>query len=160
MKGHLTLLAFTLDQVLYAIDIHEVQEVVLLPELTPFVDGPSFVSGIFNLRGHLVTAIDLRRRLGLRCPQWDVKNAVLIIRTGEKAYGLIVDEALSLVTVPDSDVESAPELSTTGQSLEGKFVLAIGKLNGQLIPILNLNRIITSGDALQISDWPVKARHD
>ncbi len=160
MKDNLTLLTFSLDQVLYAIDIHEVQEVVLLPELTPFADGPSFVSGIFNLRDHIVTAIDLRQRLGLKGRPWDIRNAVLIIASKEKLYGLIVDEALSLIALSNLEIEAAPDLSPFTGSAQGKFVLAVGKLNGRLIPILNLSRILTVVEPTGFSDWQTKEQHD
>ena len=160
MKDDVTLLTFTLDQVSYAIDIHEIQEVVPLPELTPFADGPSFVGGIFNLRGHMVTAIDLRRCLGLGHRPWDAKNGVLIIPSGEKLYGLIVDEALSLITLSSSDIESAPNLSPLTGPAQEKFILAVGKLNGLLIPILNLNRILTPVEPQKSSDEQVGGPHD
>jgi len=54
MKDNLLLLTFALEPVSYAISIHEVREVVPLPELTPLADAPPFVAGIFNLRGKLL----------------------------------------------------------------------------------------------------------
>jgi purine-binding chemotaxis protein CheW len=159
MKDDFSLLTFALDQIWYAIHVHEVQEVVSLPELTPLADFSPFVSGIFNLRGKIVRAIDLRQRLGLRRRPWDLKTAVLIIRFQEKAYGLIVDEALSLISLPSQAVEFLSDFAPGLGSLQSKFVLAIGKHDGHLIPVLNLNRIFTTVEPQEPSDWQVKEGH-
>ncbi|MFQ5903376.1 MAG: chemotaxis protein CheW [Candidatus Binatia bacterium] len=160
MKDDFTLLTFTLDQVWYAINVQEVQEVVPLPELTPLTDAPPFVSGIFNLRGHIVTTIDLRQRMGLRRRPWDIKNAVLIVPFQQRLYGLIVDEALSLIKLSAQDMEPAPDLSSFMGNLQSQFVIGVGKLEGRLIPILNLNRIFTIVEPQELGDWQVKEDHE
>lgn len=159
MRDDVALLTFSLDQVWYGINVHEVFEVVPLPKLTPLADAPSFVSGLFNLRGHIVTTIDLRERLGLKRRPWNVKNAVLVIRYQEKLYGLIVDEALSLVTLPAQDMEASPDLSSLTGSLQSKFVVGVGKLEKRLIPILSLSRIFTIVEPHELGDWQVKEPH-
>lgn len=156
MKDDITLLTFLLDQFWYAINVHEVFEVVPLPKLTPLADAPSFVSGLFNLRGHIVTTIDLRERLGLKRRAWNAKNAVLVIRYQDKLYGLIVDEALSLVTLPAQDMEPSPDLSSLLGSLQSKFVIGVGKLEKRLIPILSLSRIFTVIEPHELGDWQTK----
>ncbi len=155
MKDDITLLTFVLEEVWYAVNVHEVQEVVPLPELTPLTDAPPFVSGIFNLRGHIVTTLDLRRRMGLERHTWDVKNAVLVILLEQKLYGLIVDEALSLIKLSAEDMEPAPDLSSL-MGVESQFIFRVGKLEGRLIPILNLNRIFTTIEPQKLSNWQVK----
>jgi purine-binding chemotaxis protein CheW len=130
--------------------------VVPLPELIPLADAPPFVSGIFNLRGHVVTAVDLRQRLGLRPRPWDLKNAVLVIRVQEKLYGLIVDQALSLITLSPQDREPIQGPSSSTPSLQSPFVLEVGKLEGRLIPILNVNRIFTVAEPQELSAGQAK----
>jgi purine-binding chemotaxis protein CheW len=152
MQDELTLVTFVLDQVWYAINVHEVREVVPLPELTPLSDVPPFVCGIFNLRGRLVTAIDLRRRIGLGHRPWDLKNAVLVVCFREGLYGLIVDELLSLVTLRSHDVEPPRDLASFTESAPGTLVVAVGKLEGRLIPILDLNRILTKIESKEAGD--------
>ena len=148
-----TLVTFALEPVWHAIPVQDVQEVVLLPELTPLSDAPPFVSGIFNLRGRVVTAIDLRQRLGLRRRPWDRKTAVLVIPFPEKLFGLIVDEALSLIQLSSQDIESAPDFSPFMGSRQSQFILCVGKWEGRLIPILNPTRIFTVMEAQELGDW-------
>lgn len=159
MKNDLTLLVFVLDQVWYAVPVQEVQEVVPLPELTPLVDAPPFVSGIFNLRGRIVTAMDLRQRMGLRRRPWDLKTAVLVVPFQKKLFGLIVDEALSLIQLSSEQMEPAPDLSSFMGGLQSQFILGVAKWEGHLIPILNARRIFTVVEAQELGDWQEKDSH-
>lgn len=156
MRDDFTLLTFALEPVWYAISIHEVQEVVALPELTPLADAPPFISGIFNLRGRIVTAIDLRVRMGLPRWPWDRKTAVLVTPFQEKLFGLIVDQALSLIQLPPHEMEPAPDLSPFLGSLQSQFIVGVGKWEGRLIPILNPQRIFTVIEAQELGDWQTK----
>lgn len=153
MNDDLTLLTFVLDKVWYAIDVHDVQEVVPLPELTPLSDAPSYISGIFNLRGRIVTTIDLGHRLGLKPRSWNTKTSILVTLSQEKLYGLIVDEALSLVRLSSQDMEQRPDLSSGKRKEQNYCVIGVGKLDGRLIPILDLKRILTVVEQ-QESDAP------
>lgn len=159
MKDDLTLLAFVLDQVWYAVPVQEVQEVVPLPELTPLVDAPPFVSGIFNLRGRIVTAMDLRQRMGLRRRPWDLKTAVLVVPFQKKLFGLIVDEALSLIQLSSEQMEPAPDLSSFMGGLQSQFILGVAKWEEHLTPILNARRIFTVVEIQELGDWQAKDSH-
>lgn len=159
MKDEITLLTFLLDEAWYGLPVYDVQEVVPLPELTPLADAPPFVRGIFNLRGQIVTTIDLRRRLGLKARPWDLKNGVVIIRSQETLYGLIVDQALSLITLPTQEMEPSPEVSSTTGSPQSRLVRVVGKLDGRLIPILNLSRILTTVESLDLGDRQPGGNH-
>ena len=156
MRDNFTLLTFALDQVWYAMPVQEVQEVVPLPELTPLVDAPPFVSGIFNLRGRIVTAIDLRQRMGLRRRPWDLKTADLVVPFEEKLFGVIVDEALSLIQLSSQHMEPAPDLSSFMGGLQSQFILGVAKWEEHLIPILSARRIFTVVEAQELGDWQVK----
>lgn len=156
MKNEFMLLTFTLEPVWYAISVHEVQEVVPLPELTPLADAPPFVGGIFNLRGKVVTAVDLRRRMGLARRPWDRKTAVLVTPFQEKLFGLIVDRALSLIRISRDEMEPAPDFSSFLGTLQSQFIAGVGKWEGRLIPILNPERVFSVIEAYELGDWQTK----
>ncbi|HEY2989514.1 MAG TPA: chemotaxis protein CheW [Candidatus Binatia bacterium] len=156
MKDDFTLLTFALEPVWYAISIRDVQEVVPLPELTPLADAPPFVSGMFNLRGKVVTAIDLRQRMGLTRRPWDRKTAVLVTPFEQKLFGLVVDQALSLIHIAAANMEPAPDLSAFLGGLQQQFIVGVGKAEGRLIPILNPQRIFSVIEAQELGDWQTK----
>jgi purine-binding chemotaxis protein CheW len=150
---NLILLTFALEPVSYAISIHEVREVVPLPELTPLPDAPPFVAGIFNLRGKVVTAIDLRRRMGLARRPWDPKTAILVTPHPEKLFGLIVDQVLSLVQLSAAELEPAPDFSSFLGSLQSRFIAGVAKWEGGLVPVLNAERIFSVIEAYELGEW-------
>lgn len=147
------LLTFALEPSIYAVPIHDVQEVVPLPELTPLADAPSFVAGIFNLRGGVVTVIDLRRRMGVARRRWDRRTAVLVTPFRERLFGLIVDHALSLIKIARSDLEPAPDFSSFLSASQGQFLQGVAKSEGQLIPVINIERIFSVLEAHELGDW-------
>src|SRR4051812_42060695 len=153
MKDDSILLTFTLEPGTYAVSIHDVQEVVPLPELTPLADAPAFVAGIFNLRGNVVTAIDLRRRMSLARRRWDAKTAVLVAPFAEKLFGLVVDRALSLTHVSRGDLEPAPDFSAFLGSSQSQFLQGVAKSEGCLIPILNCERVFSVLEAHELGEW-------
>ena len=156
MKDDITLLTFALEPVHYAISIRQVREVVPLPELTPLADAPPFVRGIFNLRGKVVTAIDLRQRLELPRRPWDRKTAVLVVPFEEKLFGLIVDQAYSLIQLSLQQMEPAQDFSSFLGTRQRQFLLGVAKDSGQLMPILNPERIFAVIEAQELGDWQMK----
>ena len=160
MTDDITLLTFALDPVCYAVSIQQVREVVPLPELTPLADAPSFVSGIFNLRGKVVTVIDLRKRLELPRRPWDRKTAVLVVPFEEKLFGLIVDQAYALIQLSAQQMEPAPDFSSFLGTRQRQFFLGVAKDSGQLMPILNPERIFAVMEARELGEWQVKDRHE
>jgi len=148
MKESLTLVTFLLGKVVYALEAKEIREVVPLPEMTPIANAPVWVSGIFNLRGQIVTAIDLRLRLGLEPRPWDLKNVILVTPHEGKLYGFIVDQALTLMNLPDSEISPSPNHAELQPPTSENFILAIGKTMGALLPILDLKRILSSFEAV------------
>ncbi len=147
------LLTFALEPSMYAIPIRDVQEVVPLPELTPLADAPPFVAGIFNLRGAVVTALDLRRRMGLPPRRWDRRTAVLVAPFRERLFGLVVDRAASLMQLAREDLEPAPDFSPFLSASQGQFLQGVAKHDGRLIPILNPERIFSVLETHELGDW-------
>ncbi|GEM_PF-3364163 len=147
------LLTFALEPSTYAVPIQDVQEVVALPELTALADAPSFVAGIFNLRGVVVTVIDMRQRMGVARRRWDRRTAVLVTPFRERLFGLIVDHALSLVKVARTDLEPAPDFSSFLSASQGQFLQGVAKSEGRLIPVINIERIFSVLEAHELGDW-------
>lgn len=153
MTDEFILLTFALEPGIYGVPCHDVQEVVPLPELTPLADAPPFIAGIFNLRGRVVTAIDLRRRMALARRPWDRKTAVLVVPFREKLFGLVVDHALSLLHLSRADLEPAPDFSSFVGSSQAQFLQGVAKSDGRLIPILNAERIFSVIEAHELGEW-------
>jgi purine-binding chemotaxis protein CheW len=100
---------FFIDGFFYGVEVGKVQEVLRPQEMTPVPLAPAVVMGLINLRGQIVTAIDLRRRLGRSERPEGQQPINVVLRTDHGAVSLLVDEVGDVVEVEDSDFERPPE---------------------------------------------------
>jgi purine-binding chemotaxis protein CheW len=127
------LCTFLLDGVLFGVDVKSVQEVLRLQEMTPVPLAPEVVSGLINLRGHIVTAIDLRARLEL-APRDDSAEPVnVVVRHGDSTVSLLVDDIGDVVTVDPSTFEATP--ATLDARIKA-VVSGVFKLKGELLLLM------------------------
>jgi purine-binding chemotaxis protein CheW len=136
---------FILGDLFLGIEVLKVQEVLRYQEMTSVPLAPREVRGLINLRGQIVTAIDLRRRLGLPPREEGQMPMNVIVRTSEGAVSLLVDEIGDVVEVDESTFEEPPE-TATGRARE--FILGVFKLDQRLLLILDTTKAVRlSGEA-------------
>jgi purine-binding chemotaxis protein CheW len=134
--------SFFVDDFLFGIAVEKVQEVASSANMTPVPLAPPKVSGLINLRGQIVTAIDLRRCLELsdRAPGQEPVNVIL--RTDDGYASLLVDRVGEIVEVDEDAFERPPEtLRGPGREL----IRGAYKLNGKLMHVLDLDRTLQAG---------------
>jgi purine-binding chemotaxis protein CheW len=137
--GHRQLCTFRVDGLHVAVDARQVREVVRAQEFTRVPLAPPSVHGLMNLRGEIVTAIDLRSRLSL--PPRPSDDALMgVVLVGEHgAISLLVDEAMDVFELGDEGLEAPPEtLRGTSRAL----ILGVYKLPDRLLLLLDLERTI------------------
>jgi purine-binding chemotaxis protein CheW len=125
---------FYLDHLLFGVQLQGVQEVIRSLEMTQVPLAPSVVSGLINLRGQIVTAIDLRRRLELQPRPAGTLPMNVVVRSDNGAISLLVDEIGDVVEVDEDTFEPPPE------TLRGEvrnMILGVHKLKGHLMHVLD-----------------------
>jgi purine-binding chemotaxis protein CheW len=129
---------FVLDGHLYGVDAREVQEVIRYQTMTEVPLAPPEVSGLINLRGQVVVAIDLRERLGLpRRPEGQLPMNV-VVRTEDGALSFLVDEIGDVLHVDDSNLaETPPTLVADGREL----IAGVYTLDRELLLVLDVERL-------------------
>ena len=133
------LATFRLDGDLYGVEVEHVQEVLRSQVLTRVPLAPPAVAGLINLRGQVVTAIELRERLG-RPPRPEGTDAVVIVvRLHGEAVSLLVDSIADVVDVDATDFEAPPD-TLDGQARE--LIRGAYKLDGQLLLALDVNKAV------------------
>jgi purine-binding chemotaxis protein CheW len=140
MTGPRQLCTFLLDGLSYGIDVVRVQEVIRYQEMTRVPLAPPDVRGLINLRGQIVTAIDMRRRVGLPDRGGDELPMNVVVRTGDGAASLLVDEIGDVIEVSDDSFEAAPNTVTAGLRavLKGVF-----KLEKELLLELDTDKLVS-----------------
>ena len=130
---------FFLDGLFFGVEVEKVQEVIRYQEMTRVPLGPPEVEGLINLRGQIVTALDLRRRLELpeRPPEERPMNVV--VRTADGALSLLVDEIGDVLEVEESAFERPPE-TLTGTVRE--LILGAYKLKDRLLLTIDTEKVI------------------
>jgi purine-binding chemotaxis protein CheW len=137
--------SFFVEGLFLGVDVREVQEVIRYQEMTRVPQAPREVAGLINLRGQIVSAIDLRRRLGLPDRPAGKLPSNVVIRTDDAAVSLMVDEIGDVLEVDPDTYEPPPE-TLTGPTRE--VISGIYKLKGRLLLILDTRIAVTLGTAL------------
>lgn len=125
---------FYLDKLLFGVELKTVQEVIRSLEVTQVPLAPQVVSGLINLRGQIVTAVDLRRRLEMEPRAAGVSAMNVVVRSEDGAVSLLVDEIGDVVEVDDSTFERPPETLRGPVRL---IITGVHKLNNRLMLVLD-----------------------
>jgi purine-binding chemotaxis protein CheW len=136
-NGELQIVNFTVDNVNYGVPVEQVREVRDMQSVTRVPGAPDYVDGVTNLRGQIITVIDLRKRLGLT--DGNVANEkIMIIDLEKSAVGVVVDTVTEVTTIKESDIQRNMEIT----SQLGEFILGIGKQADRLSLILDISKIV------------------
>jgi len=131
---------FKVGELLFGVDVHEVQEIIRHQQLTPVPLANEVVRGLMNLRGQIITAIDLRRRLMLTSNAPDQNLMNIVVSIDSEKVSLLVDSVGDVIKVSSDLFESTPP------TVSGKIrdlSRGVFKLTGGLMLVLNTERAIT-----------------
>ncbi len=128
---------FMLDQYYFGVEVLTVQEVIRYQDMTRVPLAPPVVQGLINLRGQIVTAIDLRRRLELPVRTDGEQPMNVVVRTSDGVVSLLVDEIGDVVETSAADFEPAPD-TINGAARE--LVTGVYKLKDRLLLALDVER--------------------
>lgn len=131
---------FRLENEKYGINVMQVQEVLRVTEIAPVPGAPSYVLGIINLRGNVVTVIDTRLRFGLSTAEMDDSTRIVIIEADDQVVGILVDSVAEVVDLETSDIESSPNVGTEDSA---KFIQGVASHDDELLILVDLNKLLT-----------------
>lgn len=132
---------FRLDGLLLGVEVRRVQEVIRSQPMTRVPLASDTIEGLINLRGQIVTAIDLRRLFGLAPRSDGHRPTNVVVRNDDGGVSLLVDEVSDVVEIQDEAFEQPPE---TLKGVARELVLGIYKLEGQLLLVLNLDKTLAA----------------
>jgi purine-binding chemotaxis protein CheW len=154
MAKDLQLVGFRIGKETFGVPIGLVHEIVRVPEITAVPDAPNYIEGVINLRGKIVSIVDLRKRFGEMRIESNRKNRILVAEIEKKMVGLIVDAATEVIRLPQADIEAPPEVF---EDKDLKYVSGVGKLNGRLVILIDLSKILQKGELRRLSNEAVPA---
>jgi len=122
----------------YGINVMQVQEVLRYTEIAPVPGAPSYVLGIINLRGNVVTVIDTRSRFGLPPSEITDHSRIVIIESESHVVGIMVDSVAEVVYLRSSEIDSAPNVGTEESA---KFIQGVSNRDEELLILVDLNNL-------------------
>lgn len=128
---------FFLADLFFGVDVLHVQEVLRFQPMTPVPQAPDVIDGLINLRGQIVTAIDMRRRLGLPPRPSDQSPMVVVVRTSDGAVSLLVDEIGDVMEMEGASYEPPP---SNLDSAAREIIRGVYKLKDRLLLVLDEDR--------------------
>lgn len=135
-------LSFSLGAEDYAVPLLSVREVIAIPEITPIPFTPPHFLGIMNLRGQVISIIDLRSKLGIK-PKLNAETAVIICDLGTLCLGAVVDSINSVLAPEAKDVSGKPEIQSSKNS---DYITGIYRKEKQLIVFLDIAKSLSVDD--------------
>lgn len=127
----------------YGVNVMQVQEVLRYTEIAAVPGAPSYVIGIINLRGNVVTVIDTRHRFGLAPGEVNDNTRIVIIEAEKHVVGILVDSVAEVVYLKQSEIETAPNV---GNEESAKFIQGVCHKNEELLILIELDKLLTDDE--------------
>jgi purine-binding chemotaxis protein CheW len=155
MSRELHIVGFQVGRETYGVPITSLHEIVRVPEITAVPDAPDYMEGVINLRGKIVSVMDLRKRFGVKEAGTNRRNRILVVEFNGRLSGLIVDSASEVLKIASTDIEPPPAVLQEGGA---NCVTGLGKYKGRLIMLLDMNKLLDfSSDSSQKPSPDAKA---
>jgi purine-binding chemotaxis protein CheW len=148
-KEERQILVFTLASQELGLDISCVREVLRPQKTYPIPKTPHFIEGVIHLRGHIVALIDLRKRLIGKAMEEERNKRIIVCRVNKSVVGLTVNSLREIITLSREDILSTPEV--VSMQMEADMILGIARAGERIIPILDLEHILTKKEATELS---------
>jgi purine-binding chemotaxis protein CheW len=139
---------FILMEEVYGINVMQVQEVLRVTEIAPVPGAPSYVLGIVNLRGNVVTVIDTRKRFGLPSVEVSDNSRIIVIESEKQVVGILVDAVAEVVELREDEIDAAPNVGTEESS---RYIQGVATQEGRLLILVDLNKLLTDEEWQEIS---------
>lgn len=131
---------FKLTNEEFAFEVSSVEAIIKLQAITKVPHAPAHVVGVTNLRGNIVPVIDLKKRLNLPKTEPTADTRIIVALLQDAKVGMVVDSVSQVIEIDESQVEQAPQIST---SVDSSYIRGIIKVDNRLVIMLDLTMIFT-----------------
>lgn len=128
----------------YGIDIRYIDNIVRMQHITRVPKMPAYLKGVINLRGEVIPVISMRLKMGLEADEITKNSRIIVIKLEQEGnVGFIVDEVKEVVRLSIDDIE---KITYNKKEEKANLITAVGKHNGELISLFDLNAISLEGN--------------
>lgn len=126
----------------YGIAVGQVREIIRLQKITAVPQLPDYVRGVINLRGRVISVIDLRVKFGLPAAFQD-RTCIVVVQVRLPGrivqLGLVVDSVEEVVAIPADEIQPPPEFSA---SVATEYLLGLARVKGQVKILFDIDRVV------------------
>lgn len=139
------LISFRIGEQEFCVDIMAVREIRGWSPVTPLPHSPDYVRGVINLRGAVLSIIDLAARLGFPPTQTTARHVIIVVQIGSQVAGLLVDAVTGILTVKPGSILPTPDVAS---DLARNFIKGMMAIDNRMISLIGLDYVLpNSGQA-------------
>lgn len=149
-------LTFALGKEEYGLEILKVREIIGYMDITAVPRMPAHVKGVINLRGQVISVVDLRAKFNMEPAERSEQTCIIVVETTRQerkiSTGIIVDRVSEVLNVPADQIEDPPSF---GASVETNFILGMGKFGDSVKILLDIDKVLDDNDAIPPTETPM-----
>lgn len=145
------LVVFELSSEYYGVDIHRVESIIKMQEITSVPHAPEFVDGVINLRGEVLPVVDLRCRFGLDSIDNTKDTRIVVVAIDDMKVGMVVDGVSEVLNINSAEIEPPSPMVTT---VDSGFIEGIAKQEKRLVILVDLAKVLTVQEAKELKSMP------
>jgi purine-binding chemotaxis protein CheW len=135
------LISFIIGKQEFCVDIMSVREIRGWSPATPLPHSPAFVRGVINLRGAVLSIVDLAARLGLPSTEPSARHVIIVAQVGSQIAGLLVDAVTGILTVTAETIRPTPDVAS---EMARSFVKGVLAIDNRMITLITLDHVLPS----------------
>lgn len=132
------LVGFIVGEEEFAIPILSIQEIIKPISCTRVPQTPTYILGVFNLRGSVIPLIDLRARFGLTPQKHTDETRFIVMKSGDDVAGFVIDRLTEAIRMPKKDIGPAPETVSEAETM----IDGVGKQSDRIVTILKVHKLL------------------
>ncbi len=137
------LISFLIGTQEFCVDIMSVREIRGWTPATPLPHSPGYVRGVINLRGAVLSIVDLAARLGFPPTEPSARAVIIVAQVGQQVVGLLVDAVTGILTVTADTVQPTPDVAS---DMARSFVTGVLAVDGRMISLITLDHVLPAAE--------------
>ncbi|MTI40051.1 chemotaxis protein CheW [Fulvivirga lutimaris] len=143
------LIAFKQGEEEYAMNIDQIKEVVITPNITKMPQTPEYIKGVANIRGNIIAIMDLEEKFGIKTKEGNTdaagKNFTLVIESEDLKVGILVKEVPNTLAVSESDIDEAVNVIHSS-NVDQNYITGIVKIDDRLVILIDVFKVVNEVD--------------